>query len=200
MLLDCRTLEYNYAQVPENMAILIVNSNVKRELVDSEYNSRREQCEQVAKFFNKSALRDISLAQLEAAKADIEEVLYKRARHVITENSRALAAITALNNQDMATLSYLMAESHDSLKNDFEVTTPELDVLVNILASVLGEEGGTRMTGGGFGGCVVAIMPTYLIVKAKEAILAKYQAETGIKPDIYICTAEDGAFNYNKKT
>ncbi|MBL4764685.1 MAG: galactokinase [Colwellia sp.] len=194
MLLDCRTLTYNYAKIPTDMTIMVVNSNVKRELVASEYNTRREQCEQVAKFFNKSALRDVTLSQLEASKSDIEDQLYRRARHVISENERTIHALTALNDNDMPTLSRLMAQSHASLKDDFEVTVPELDILVEILSAVLGNRGGTRMTGGGFGGCVVALMPKALVEQANNAVLEQYQVRTNIKPDVYICTAEQGAF------
>jgi galactokinase len=177
------------------MAIMIVNSHVKRELVGSEYNTRREQCEQVAAFFNKKALRDVSLQQLINAQAELPEALFKRAHHVITENTRTLDALTALNAQDMPTLSRLMAESHASLKNDFEVTTTELDTLVELLSTVLGDSGGARMTGGGFGGCVVALMPQGLVDKAEAVVLNRYQEKTGIAPSIYICTAERGAFN-----
>lgn len=194
MLLDCRTLTYHYAKIPTDMTIMVVNSNVKRELVASEYNTRREQCEQVAKFFNKPALRDVTLSQLEASKSDIEDELYRRARHVISENERAIQALAALNDNNMPILSRLMAQSHASLKNDFEVTVPELDILVEILYSVLGSLGGARMTGGGFGGCVVALMPKSLVEQARNAIVEQYQAKTSIKPDVYICTAEQGAF------
>lgn len=194
MLLDCRALSYQYAHIPSDMAIMIVNSNVKRTLVDSEYNTRRKQCEQVADFFGKAALRDIEMTQLKAAKPKIDETLYKRARHVVTENERTLQALTALNEHNMPVLSRLMAESHLSLKEDFEVTTPELDILVGILSDIIGQQGGARMTGGGFGGCVVALMPTLLVEKASEAVLAQYPTQTGIKPTIYLCTAEQGAF------
>ena len=194
MLLDCRTLTYNYAKIPDDMAIMIVNSKVKRELVDSEYNTRRKQCEQVAEFFSKPALRDITIEQLTASKSELEEVLFKRARHVITENTRTLEALKALNSNNMPVLSQLMAESHLSLKNDFEVTTPELDTLVELLSKVLGKAGGARMTGGGFGGCVVALMPKNLVDQASNTVLAKYPLKTGIKPTIYLCTAEQGAF------
>ncbi|WP_448546471.1 galactokinase [Thalassotalea fusca] len=194
MLLDCRELSYQYASIPNDMAIMIVNSNVKRELVDSEYNIRRQQCEQVAKFFNKKALREVSLADLEQAQADLEPQLFRRAWHVVSENARTLRAYTALNNHDIHTLSQLMADSHASLRNDFEVTTPELDLLVEILSAVLGENGGARMTGGGFGGCVVALVPTSMVDVATAAVETQYPEKTGITPDIYLCTAETGAF------
>lgn len=195
MLLDCRALSYQFAKIPENITLMIVNSNVKRELVSSEYNTRRQQCEAVAQYFKRSALRDITLNELNENKQSLESVLYKRARHVISENLRTLEALTALNTHDMKLLSRLMAESHQSLKDDFEVTTPELDYLVELLSNVVKDKGGVRMTGGGFGGCVVAILPQDLQIKAKQVIEDNYFQKTGIKPSIYICTAEQGAFS-----
>lgn len=195
MLLDCRSLTYQYAPVPTGMALVIVNSNVKRGLVDSEYNTRREQCEAVAKYFDKPALRDVSIAQLEAAQSDIDEVLYKRARHVITENNRTEAALKALVNNDMRAMSLLMAESHISLKDDFAVTTPEMDYLVEIIGGVIGQQGGVRMTGGGFGGCIVALTPNELVDDVKHIIADKYQDKTGLSADVYVCVAKDGAFS-----
>lgn len=195
MLLDCRSLTFKHAPIPENMALVIINSNVKRGLVDSEYNTRREQCEAVAGFFNQPALRDVSIEQLNAAVTDIEPELFKRARHVITENARTESALTALQANDMATMSELMRGSHLSLKDDFEVTTPEMDFLVEIVHQELGQLGGVRMTGGGFGGCVVALAPTELVAQIKTTIEQKYQAETGLVADVYVCVAKDGAFH-----
>lgn len=195
MLLDCRSLTFKHAPIPQNMALVIINSNVKRGLVDSEYNTRRQQCEAVAKFFNKPALRDVSIEQLESAKSDIEPELFKRARHVITENTRTEQALIALNANDMATMSELMRGSHMSLKDDFEVTVPQMDLLVEIVHDVLQDKGGVRMTGGGFGGCVVALAPTNLVDKIKAVISEQYYQKTGLKEDIYVCVAKDGAFH-----
>lgn len=197
MMLDCRSLTYDYANLPEDMAIMIVNSNVKRELVDSEYNTRRAQCEQVAAFCHKKALRDVDLAELTAAKVTLDAInpeLYQRAHHVISENIRTQLALTALNQNDMRLLSDLMAQSHLSLKEDFAVTTPELDYLVELLSGTLGESGGARMTGGGFGGCVVAILPREMVDKAQAVIEQNYHQRTGLVADIYLCSAEQGAF------
>ncbi len=197
MMLDCRSLTYDYAKLPDDMAIMIVNSNVKRELVDSEYNTRRAQCEQVAAFCHKSALRDVNLAELAEAKTALDAInpeLYQRAHHVISESERTQLALSALNENDMKSLSALMAQSHLSLKEDFAVTTPELDYLVELLSDLLGESGGARMTGGGFGGCVVAILPKGMVAKAKQVIAQNYQQHTGLMADIYLCSAEQGAF------
>jgi galactokinase len=195
MLLDCRSLTFQHAPIPENMALLIINSNVKRGLVDSEYNTRRQQCETVASYFNKQALRDVTLEQLLAAENELDAALVKRAKHVITENTRTESALTALQNNDMAKMSDLMAQSHHSLKDDFEVSTPEIDYLVEIIAAELGSKGGVRMTGGGFGGCVIALTPKNLVAQIKQKIVATYQQHTGLKADMYLCVATDGAFN-----
>ena len=194
MLLDCKDLSFEEAAIPDDLTLFIVNSNVKRGLVDSEYNLRRQQCEQVANHFGKSALREVTMAQLNTAKEQLEPVLFKRARHVISENERALNTLKALNSNDMAAISLAMKESHISLRDDFEVTTKEIDGLVEIIGSVLGIDGGVRMTGGGFGGCVVALVPNHLVAKVTGVINSKYQQAFGLSPSIYHCSASQGAF------
>ena len=113
---------------------------------------------------------------------------------MISENTRTKQALEALNDNDMQKMSALMAQSHYSMKNEFEITTPELDFLVEIIDSVLGKEGGVRMTGGGFGGCVIALTPDKLIEQVKKVIREKYHAKTGLHANEYVCTASDGAF------
>jgi len=194
MLLDCKDLSFEDAPIPDDLTLFIVNSNVKRGLVDSEYNLRRQQCEQVAKYFGVSALREVTLEQLNSAKEHIEPVLFKRARHVISENARALTTLDALKNKDIATISVAMKESHASLRDDFEVTTKEMDGLVEIIDGVLGANGGVRMTGGGFGGCVVALVPSTMVVLVEDAVNSKYEQEFGLMPSIYHCTTTQGAF------
>ncbi len=194
MMLDCKDLSFEDAPIPQGLSLFIVNSNVKRGLVDSEYNLRRQQCEQVAKYFGVPALRDVTLAQLQGAQADIDDALFKRARHVISENIRVKAALSALKSSDIATLSRLMKASHQSLRDDFEVTTKELDGLVQIIDNEIGLSGGVRMTGGGFGGCVVAIVPTSMIEQLTTTVIRQYPLEYGLKPSIYLCHASQGAF------
>ncbi|MEH6551267.1 MAG: galactokinase [Pseudomonadales bacterium] len=194
MLLDCRSLTFEDVPVPADLEIVIVNSNVKRGLVDSEYNTRREQCEAVAKIFNRKALRDITMEELEANKGQLDEVAFRRARHVITENERAQATLEALLSNDIISLSRLMKASHYSLKNDFEVSTKELDGLVTIIDGVVGEEGGARMTGGGFGGCVVALVPKDKVTEVFDAVSSRYPEQFGLLPDIYVCSTAAGAF------
>jgi len=194
MLLDCKDLSFEDAPIPEGLTLLIVNSNVKRGLVDSEYNLRRQQCEAVAKYFGASALRDVTLAQLNSAKESIDPVLFKRARHVISENYRAVNTFKALKFNDMASISEAMRASHISLRDDFEVTTKEMDGLVEMIDGVLGAKGGVRMTGGGFGGCVVALVPKELVAQVEEVLRNQYERQFGLKPSIYLCTATQGAF------
>lgn len=194
MLLDCKDLSFEDAPLPDNMALFIVNSNVKRGLVDSEYNLRRQQCEQVAHYFGQSALRTVSMEQLTAAQQDLPEELFKRARHVITENARALAALAALKSNDIATLSLMMKGSHQSLRDDFQVTTKEMDGLVEMIDQRLGLNGGVRMTGGGFGGCIVALVPNEMVAELTELVNVQYPKLYGLSPSIYYCFATQGAF------
>jgi galactokinase len=193
LLIDCRSLETQAVPMPEEIAVVIINSNKQRGLVDSEYNTRRAQCEAAAQFFNVKALRDVSMETFVAREHALDKVTAKRARHVISENARTLDAAKALAQGDMLWMGELMAQSHTSMRDDFEITVREIDVLVDIVKQVIGERGGVRMTGGGFGGCVVALMPTALVDAVKLAVEQKYPAETGLQPIIYVCSAQDGA-------
>lgn len=194
MLLDCQSLEIQHSPLPDSHHIVIINSNVKRGLVDSEYNLRREQCEQGAAVLGVSSLRSANMSMLEKAKADMSDVVYRRARHIITENHRTLEASEALKVGDIETVSTAMAQSHISMRDDFEITVRPIDYLVEIIDEVLGKTGGVRMTGGGFGGCVVALAPTDKVEAVKQIVADKYSNETGYKADIYVCTATQGAF------
>ncbi|WP_158136372.1 galactokinase [Vibrio navarrensis] len=193
MLLDCRSLETEAVPMPEEMAVMIINSNKKRGLVDSEYNTRRLQCEEAARSFGVKALRDVTMAQFKAKVAQLDETVAKRARHVISENERTVEAAQALRAQDMKRLGELMAQSHASMRDDFEITVTEIDTLVEIVKGVIGEQGGVRMTGGGFGGCVVALVPPALVEPVKAAVEEKYPQATGLNSSIYVCQAKAGA-------
>jgi galactokinase len=193
MLLDCRTLGTQPVSMPEDIAVVIINSNFRRNLVGSEYNTRRQQCEAGAAFFNKPALRDVELAEFEAAQAQLDPQVAKRVRHVLTENARTLEAAEALTRGDLPRMGQLMAESHASMRDDFEITVPPIDTLVEIVKAEIGERGGVRMTGGGFGGCVVALMPLDLVDKVKSAVAEQYAAKTGIQETFYLCKASEGA-------
>ena len=193
MLLDCRTLGTKPVPMPEDIAVVIINSNFRRSLVGSEYNTRRQQCEVGARFFNKTSLRDVDLQQFEAAEHELEPLVAKRVRHVLTENARTLEAADALEKGDLARMAVLMAESHASMRDDFEITVPPIDMLVEIIKATLGERGGVRMTGGGFGGCVVALMPLDQVDSVKSAVAEQYEARSGIKETFYVCKASAGA-------
>ena len=193
MLLDCRSLATQAVPMPEEMAVVIINSNKKRGLVDSEYNTRRQQCEEAARIFGVKALRDVTIEQFNEKMSELDEMVAKRARHVITENDRTMEAAQALRTHDMKRMGELMADSHASMRDDFEITVKEIDILVEMVKEVIGEQGGVRMTGGGFGGCVVALVPLLLVDKVKATVEAHYQAATGLQASIYVCQATQGA-------
>ncbi|GGX59570.1 galactokinase [Saccharospirillum salsuginis] len=193
-LIDCRSLATRPVAMPADAAIVIVNSNVKRGLVGSEYNTRRLQCEEAAHIMDVQALRDADMERLEHYRGDMDDVTYRRARHVITENARTLAAADALESGDWSRIQRLMAESHASMREDFEITVPPIDGLVAMISETLGSQGGVRMTGGGFGGCVVALVPESRVEGVVGIVRARYAVEYGIEPSVHICHPVDGAF------
>jgi galactokinase len=182
LLIDCRSLETRAVAVPDDLTVLIVHSGVRRELADSAYNERRAQCEAVARHFGVAALRDLDLATLNTGAAALDPVAFRRARHVITENARTLAAAEALAAHDLKTLGTLMAQSHASMRDDFEITVPPVDALVALAKSEIGAEGGARMTGGGFGGCIVAILPQSSAARVRDRIAKDYATPDGTPP------------------
>ncbi|GGA31478.1 hypothetical protein GCM10011328_02720 [Hafnia psychrotolerans] len=192
-MIDCRSLETRAVSMPKNAAVVIINSNVKRGLVDSEYNTRREQCETAARFFGVKALRDVDPSLFFSIADELDPVVSRRARHVITENDRTLAAADALAAGDLKKMGELMADSHASMRDDFEITVPPVDTLVEIVKSVIGDKGGVRMTGGGFGGCIVALIPIDLVDAVRETVAREYPVQTGLKETFYVCTASQGA-------
>ena len=194
LLIDCQDLTTRAVSIPAEWEILIVHSGVKRGLVDSEYNQRRKQCETAAAYFEKDSLRDVSLEQLLTAQTNLDDLSFRRARHVLTENNRTLKAADALARGDMGLLSKVMAESHASMREDFEITTPEIDTLVEILYEAGQGNAGARMTGGGFGGCVVALAPREWIGKLMTAVEHQYQRATGCEPLLIRAHASAGAF------
>ena len=184
LLIDCRSLGLNDAPVPADVAIMIVHSGVTRGLVYGHYNARRRQCEAAATRMGVAALRDATLDMLAAASLDA--VTKMRARHVITENQRTLDAADALAKSDLATLGMLMAQSHTSMRDDFEITVPPVDALVAMLQKAIGTQGGARMTGGGFGGACVAVMPSAMVADVQAAITAEYRTPEGNVPIIMV--------------
>ena len=192
LLIDCRSLELKQIPVPKELDILIVNSNVKHALVGGEYNERRKQCENAAKILGVKALRDATMEMLDAAKDKMDDVTYRRARHVITEDDRVLEAVKAFEQGNLAKLSELMYASHCSMRDDFEITIPEIDGLVEIIREAIGENAAVRMTGGGFGGSVVAVVDPNNVEKVKAAIDEKYEKIAGSKATIIETHAFDG--------
>ena len=195
IMIDCRSLEITPTPVPQGYSIAIINSNVKHDLVTGEYNSRRQECEQAAKFFGVKALRDVTPEQFHARENELKaesELVYKRAKHVVYEDQRVLDAVAALKANDMVKLGQLMGESHDSMRDDFEITIPEIDYLVELAQVAIGKNGGARMTGGGFGGCIVCLVPNEKVEALRQLIADNYEKQTGIKETFYLCTASDG--------
>jgi galactokinase len=192
LLIDCQSLATESVRIPDDLSIVIVNSNYPRKLVDSEYNQRRIDCEQAADKMSVNSLRDANIDMLYVARSKMTNNEYKRAHHVITENIRVLKAVQALKNNDMQSLRQLMTASHQSLKNDFEVTVAETDGLVEICQAALGSEGAVRMTGGGFGGAIVCLCRHDDITKIKNAVNEHYYARFNINASIYVAKTGDG--------
>lgn len=191
LLIDCRSLECRPAPIPHELAILIVHSGVTRGLVEGHYNQRRAQCEEAAAMLGVPALRDATPALLEAASERLDPLVHARARHVITENLRTLASAEALATGDLAALGALMAASHASMRDDFAITVPAIDALQAELQALIGENGGARMTGGGFGGAVVALLP-----RERAAGIAgrlAYRTPAGAPPQVMIEYPSSGA-------
>ena len=200
--LDCRSLEYKYFPFdPESAGykLVLLDSVVKHELASSAYNKRRQSCERVVVAIKRNHpevdfLRDATMEMLEKFKDKMDDVTYRRARHVITEDQRVLDASKAFESGDLKTLAKLMYASHVSMREDFEITVKETDALVEIVKEALGEEyAAVRQTGGGFGGCVVAVVEPKNVQKVKDAVNAKYKAVSGIDATIFETTACAGA-------
>lgn len=197
LLLDCRSLDFDSLPVPGGVRIVICNSMVRHELAGGQYNLRREDCEAGVRLLQRhlpdiSALRDVTEAQLRRFAAEIPERVYRRCRHVITENARTLEAAAALRHGDLSRFGELMFASHNSLRDDYEVSCPELDVLVQLARSVDGVFG-ARMTGGGFGGCTVNLVSAEAVGSFQAQLSHQYHTATGMQPAIYVCAASDGA-------
>jgi galactokinase len=198
MLLDCRDLSRTFVPIDANeLRVVIVNSMVRHELSGSEYGDRRRQCEQgVAQFVKADpkirALRDVTRDRLDAAKNELSEVVFRRCRHVITEISRTTAAAQKLAERRYEQVGELMVQSHNSLRDDYEVSCEELDFLSAEASGVKGVYG-ARMTGGGFGGCIVALSQPGAVERLSAHLNKVYPAKFGRKPGIYVTTATEGA-------
>jgi galactokinase len=191
LLIDCRSLAAQAVALPPGTAVLIAHSRVRRGLLDSAYNERRNACERAARFLGVAALRDATLVQLDNRLLD--ETTKRRARHVVTENLRTAAAAQALASGDLRTVGGLMAASHVSMRDDFEITVPAIDQLAELMHTTIAGEGGARMTGGGFGGCVVGLMPATRVAAVRAAVEHNYRSPQGEPALIFECRASAGA-------
>ena len=192
LLIDCRSLEAQGVPLPPGTVVVVLDTATRRGLVDSAYNERRSQCEAVSQFFGVKALRDVTLDQLNEKRGQLDRVAYRRARHVISENDRTLQAAEAMRRGEAIELGQLMELSHMSLRDDFEVSSNELNNMVECAERQSGCYG-ARMTGAGFGGCAVALVRQNAAEAFTARVMAEYHAATGLKPNIYICTATNGA-------
>ena len=201
LLLDCRSLEFKLLPMPEKARIAICNTMVKHSLGISEYNARRLECETAVRHFAQRrsdvrALRDVTETDLRLFGGDLPEVIFRRSRHVISENARVIAAGTALEQGDLVAFGDLMSLSHRSLRDDYEVSCKELDLMVELAQAVPGVYG-ARMTGGGFGGSTVNLIAAESVDEFKETVARGYEGATGLTPEIYICTATEGVQEVN---
>ncbi|HXG92027.1 MAG TPA: galactokinase [Blastocatellia bacterium] len=197
LLLDCRSLDYELLSLAGDVRLVICNTMVKHELASGEYNARRAECEAGVRHLAKHlpharALRDVTLAELEQHGRDLPEVIYRRCQHVISENDRVIEAAAALRRGDLIAFGQLMRESHRSLRDDYEVSCAELDLMVDLANKVEGVYG-ARMTGGGFGGCTINLVKAESIEDFKREVAHGYEKATGRTPEIYICGAAEGA-------
>jgi len=192
LFLDTRSLEYEQIPMPKDVAVVVMDTSTRRGLVTSAYNTRREECEQAAKILDVKALRDADLDELVEKKNQMGEIVFRRAKHVVTENQRVLDAIAAFNEGDMLTVGNLFNESHRSLRDDFEVTNDALNWIVEIAQSQPGCYG-ARMTGAGFGGAAVALVEMNAVGEFKKAVEVAYMQKSNMDAAIYICEASAGA-------
>jgi len=196
LLLDCRTRKTEIVPLQDpSVALLIINTNVKHELSGGEYAERRAQCEEATRNLGVESLRDVTVEQLENGKSKMRELVYRRARHVIGEISRTVRAAGCVHQSDWPAVGRLMHASHVALRDDYEVSCSELDA-VGEIAEGIGEKGGVygcRMTGGGFGGCCVALVKASKVEDISKKIAADYKARTGIAATIFASRPAAGA-------
>jgi galactokinase len=197
LMLDCRSLQHRLLHVPENVRVVICNTMVKHAIAAGEYNARRSQCEEGVRLLSGalpgiSALRDVSLEGFERFRELLPTTIQQRCRHVLSENLRVIAAAVALEHGDLRSFGKLMARSHRSLRDDYQVSCGELDLMVELADQIEGVYG-ARMTGGGFGGCTINIVAAEAVSEFSKKIASSYQAQTGIVPEIYVSTASEGA-------
>jgi galactokinase len=195
LFLDCRSLEIQHAPLPQGVSIVILDTSTRRGLVGSAYNERRNQCEEAARWFGVKALRDVSVEEFERktkAEKGLSEVSLKRARHIVTENTRVLEAVEVMKAGNVKRLGELFNASHDSLRDDFEVTNDALNIMVDCAR----EQAicyGARMTGAGFGGCAVALVKEENAAEFVNAVSEAYRQRSNMEAAVYVCKPSEGA-------
>jgi galactokinase len=190
LMLDTRSLEYALLPLRDDVSIVVCNTMVKHNLAATDYNTRRGECETAARAFGRS-LRDVTLSDLEKKRMNLDENVYRRARHVVTENARVQSGALALNSKNLGEFGRLMRESHCSLRDDYEVSCSELDIMAEIASSLDGVCG-ARMTGGGFGGCTVSLVRRDCVEKFRHVLTERYEKATGLRPEVYVCGTAPG--------
>jgi len=197
LMLDCRSLDFQLLPLPGDVRLMVCNTMVRHEHASGGYNTRQGECQEGLRALQQAlpeirALRDVTIDELEQHRSRLSPLIYKRIRHVVTENERVKMAASALQAADMAKLGDLMADSHRSLRDDYEVSTPELDLMLE-LARDQKDVYGARMTGGGFGGCTINLVHSARAGEVQQRLEQNYEAKTGLSPTIIICEASDGA-------
>jgi galactokinase len=196
LLIDCRSLASRNVAIAPNLRLLVANSMVRHQHAGGEYNARREACEEGVRLLSRTlgpikALRDVTPDQLEASRRKLPDLIYRRCRHIVTENARVLEAERALGAGDLVACGQAMNLSHASMRDDFEITCPEVDALVGLAQTVEGVYG-SRMTGGGFGGCTVSLVEASAVEKASRIMIDGYRVATGLEAEIFACAPSDG--------
>ena len=190
--LDCRSLEMEHIPLPSGLLVAVLDTSTRRKLVESAYDQRVKECQAAANFFGKVSLRDVDEEKFYLRIAELDKLLARRARHVITENQRVLQAVDAMRNGRLQELGQILNASHASLRDDYEVSSPALNQIVEGALQAPGCLG-ARMTGAGFGGCAVALVEAGSAVEFTSSVSEAYQKQSGLTPKVYICTAEAGA-------
>ena len=202
LLLDCRSLESEFIPIPDQVRMVVCNTMVKHSHASGEYNRRRAECEEAVKILARwypdiRSLRDLSIDQLSRHAQDVPEKIYRRCQHVVEENERVCDGARRLRADDLNGFGELMRASHRSLRDLYEVSCRELDIMVEVAEGLPGYYGG-RMTGGGFGGSTINLVEAVNASTFADQVADRYHKATGIIPDVYICTASDGArIDYN---
>jgi galactokinase len=197
LFLDCRSLDFRLVPIPRSVRIIICNTMVKHSVAAGAYNQRRAEAEEgvrllAQRFPGIRALRDVTTEQLQKSQAVLPSTIFRRCEHVIRENARVLDATRALQAGDLSRMGELMRQSHASLRDLYEVSCPELDLMVTLAEGLPGYRG-ARMTGGGFGGCTVNLVDVDEADRFAKSIRVAYREKTGVQPDVFICSAADGA-------